>query len=88
MFKKMSFLLYLIEVCILGGGEPEAALLGLKWEEAGQQPLSYLQVVAVKPGGGLGYITELVGKLLLHDGVQLGLIALQGIELHKDPDGG
>ncbi|TNN64678.1 hypothetical protein EYF80_025085 [Liparis tanakae] len=62
--------------------EPEATLLGLKAQEAGQQPFSNLQVIAVESGGCLGDVTELVGKFLFHDGVQFGLIPLQRIKLN------
>ena len=74
---------YLIEVGILGGSESKPVLLGLKCQEAGQQSLSYLQVIAIEAGGSLGNITELVSKLLLHNGVQLCLITLQGIKLYN-----
>lgn len=73
---------YLIEMCILGSREPEATLLSLKAQEAGQQPFSNLQVIAVESGGCLGDVTELVGKFLFHDGVQFGLIPLQRIKLN------
>lgn len=74
---------YLIEVCVLSGGESEAALLGLEGQEAGQQSLCDLQIVAVESGCCLGDVTELVGEFLLHDGVQLRLVTLQGIKLNK-----
>lgn len=74
---------YLVEMCVLSSGESEAALLGLEGQEAGQQSLGDLQVVAVESGGCLGDVTELVGELLLHDGVQLRLITLQRIKLNK-----
>lgn len=73
---------YLIEMCVLSSGESKAALLGLEGQEAGQQSLSNLQVIAIESGGCLGDVTELVGKLLLHDGVQLCLITLQRIKLN------
>lgn len=68
-------------MCILSSGESEAVLLRLEGQEAGQQPLGDLQVIAIESSGRLGDVTELVGKFLLHDGVQLRLITLQGIEL-------
>ena len=80
---KLQRVCYLVEVCVLGGRESKAGLLSLKCQEAGQQTLSYLQVVAVEPGGRLGDVTELVSKLLLHDGVQLRLVTLQGVKLHE-----
>lgn len=73
---------YLIKMCVLSRGESEAGLLGLKGQEAGQQPLGDLQVVAVESGGCLGDVTELVSQFLLHDGVQLGLVPLQRIKLN------
>lgn len=75
-------LLYLVKIGVLSGGEPEAALMGLKGQQAGQQSLRDLQVVAVETGSGLGHVAQLVGKFLLHDGVELRLIPLQGIELN------
>lgn len=73
---------YLIEVCVLCSGESKAALLGFEGQEAGQQSFSDLQVIAIESGGCLCDVTELVCKLLLHDGVQLRLITLQRIELN------
>lgn len=70
-------------MCVLSGGESEAALLGLEGQEAGQQSLCDLQIVAVESGCCLGDVTELVGEFLLHDGVQLRLVTLQGIKLNK-----
>lgn len=74
---------YLIEVCILSGSEAKTTLLGLKYQEAGEESFSNLQVIAIEPAGSLCNIPELVGKFLLHDGVQFCLITLQGIKLHK-----
>lgn len=74
---------YLVEICVLSGGEPEAALLGLKVQEAGQQSFSYVQVIAIEPGGGLGDVTQLVGKFLLHNGAELCLIPFQRVKLNK-----
>lgn len=73
---------YLIEMCVLSSGQSKAALLGLEGQEAGQQSFSDLQVIPIKLAGSLCDITELVGKLLLHDGVQLCLITLQSIKLN------
>ena len=67
---------------VLRGRESEARLLRLERQEAGQQPLGDLQVVAIETGRGLGDIAQLVGQLLLHDGAQLRLVALQGLQLH------
>ncbi len=69
-------------MCVLSSGESKAALLGLEGQEAGQQSFSNLQVIAIEAGSCLGDVTELVGKFLLHDGVQLCLIALQRIKLN------
>lgn len=69
-------------MCILSSSESKAALLGLKGQEAGQQSFGDLQVIAVESGGCLSDITELMGKFLLHDGVQLCLITLQRIKLN------
>ncbi|KAG7263646.1 hypothetical protein CRUP_032046 [Coryphaenoides rupestris] len=44
---------------------------GLSSQQAGQQPLSDLQVVAVETGRRLGDVAELVRQLLLHDGSQM-----------------
>lgn len=74
---------YLVEVRVLSGRESEAALLGLEGEEAGQQALGDLQVVPVEAAGCLCDVAELVGQLLLHDGVQFRLVTLQRIELNK-----
>lgn len=74
---------YLVEVRVLSGRESEAALLGLEGEEAGQQTLGDLQVVPVEAAGCLCHVAELVGQLLLHDGVQFRLVTLQRIELNK-----
>lgn len=79
--KKQAF--YLVEVCVLSGRESEAALLGLEGEEAGQQALGDLQVVPVEAAGCLCDVAELVGQLLLHDGVQFRLVTLQRIQLNK-----
>lgn len=73
---------YLIEICVLSGGEPKAALLGLKGQKAGQQSFGDLYVIAVEPGGSLSDISQLVGEFLLHDGVELCLIPLQRIKLN------
>lgn len=81
-FKMIGSSVYLIEMCILSSGESEAALLGLKGQEAGQQPFGNLQIVPIETGSGLGDVTQLVGKFLLYDGVQLRLIALEGIQLN------
>lgn len=74
---------YLVEICVLSGGEPKTALLGLKVQEAGQQSFSNVQVIAIKAGGRLSDITQLVGEFLLHDGVELRLIPLQRVQLNK-----
>lgn len=79
--KKQAF--YLVEVCVLSGRESEAALLGLEGEEAGQQALGDLQVIPVEAAGCLCDVAELVGQLLLHDGVQFRLVTLQRIQLNK-----
>lgn len=79
--KKQAF--YLVEVCVLSGRESEAALLGLEGEEAGQQALGDLQVISVEAAGCLCDVAELVGQLLLHDGVQFRLVTLQRIQLNK-----
>lgn len=75
---------YLIEMCVLSSCEPEAALLGLEGQEAGQQSFGNLQVIAIESGGSLGDVTELMGKFLFQDGVQLRLITLQRIKLNID----
>lgn len=67
---------------ILSGREPEAALLGLEGQEAGQQALGDLQVVAIESARGLCDVTQLMGELLLHDGVQLRLVTLQRVQLY------
>lgn len=74
---------YLVEVRVLSGRESEAALLGLEGEEAGQKALGDLQVVPVEAAGCLCDVAELVGQLLLHDGVQFRLVTLQRIQLNK-----
>lgn len=73
---------YLIKVCVLSGSESKTALLSLKCKEAGEQSLSYLQVVPIEPGGGFSDVPELVSQLLLHNGVQFCLVTLEGIKLH------
>lgn len=67
--ENLALFFYLIVVCVLSGGESKATLLGLEGQEAGQQSLCDLQVIAVESGGCLSDITKLVGELLLHDGV-------------------
>lgn len=69
-------------MCVLSGSESKAALLGLKCQEAGEQPFSYLQIVPVESGRGFRYVPELVGQLLLHDGIQFCLVTLKGVKLH------
>ena len=75
---------YLIEMCVLSSCEPKAALLGLESQETGQQSFSNLQVIAIESCGSLRDVTELMGKFLLHDGVQLRLVTLQRIKLNID----
>lgn len=81
-FQKICSSFYLIEMCVLSSGQSEAALLGLEGQEAGQQSFCDLQIIPIESGCGLGDVTQLVGKLLLDDGVQLRLITLEGIELN------
>ena len=71
---------------VLRGRESEAGLLRLERQQAGQQPLGDLQVVAVETGRGLGDVAQLVSQLLLYDGAQLRLVALQGLQLHTHTD--
>lgn len=82
LFKMICPSVYLIEMCVLSSGESEATLLGLEGQEAGQQSFGNLQIIPIESGSGLGDVTQLVGKFLLYDGVQLRLITLEGIELN------
>lgn len=62
-------------MCILSGSQTEAWLEALKGQEARQQPLGNLKVIAIETGGCLCDITKLMGQFFLNDGVEFCLIS-------------
>lgn len=70
-------------MCILSGCQTEAWLDAFKGQEAGQQALGDLKVVAIETGCCLCDIPKLMGQFFLNDGAELCLVSLQCLQLHK-----
>lgn len=70
-------------MCILSGCQTEAWLEALKGQEAGQQALGDLKVVAIETGCCLCDIPKLIGQFFLDDGAELRLVSLQCLQLRK-----
>lgn len=71
----------LVEVCVLRGGEAEAALAALEGHEAGQQAEGDVHVVAKVVLHVVRHGPQAVRQLLGFNRVELSLVPLQALQL-------